>query len=35
MFWLGTEASYKTDIGGEIFRTPKDWEKVGYSFLQA
>ena len=33
MFWLATEASYKTDIGGEIFRTPKDWEKVGYSFL--
>jgi len=33
MFWLGTEGGYKADIGGEIFKTPKDWEKVGYGFL--
>jgi hypothetical protein len=35
MFWLATEDAYKKDIGGEIFATPKDWEKVAYSFLQA
>jgi len=35
MFWLATEEAYTKDIGGEIFATPKDWEKVGYSFLQA
>lgn len=33
MFWLTTEDAYKEEIGGEIFATPKDWEKVGYSFL--
>ena len=33
MFWLTDEESYKTEMGGEIFRTPRDWEKAGYSFL--
>jgi hypothetical protein len=32
MFWLTTEGKYKQDIGAEIFKTPKDFEKVGYSF---
>jgi hypothetical protein len=35
MFWLTTEPEYKYDIGGDIFNTPRDWEKVGYSFLSA
>jgi hypothetical protein len=34
MFWMTTEPLFKEGIGGEIFRTPKDWEKVAYSFLQ-
>jgi hypothetical protein len=33
MFWLTTEDLYKTDIGGEIFATPKDHEQRSYSFL--
>lgn len=33
MFWLTTEEDYKRDIGGEVFKTPKDFEKVAYSFL--
>ncbi len=33
MFWLTTEPAYKENIGGEIFRTPKDYSKVAYSFL--
>jgi hypothetical protein len=33
MFWLTSEPAYKEDIGGEIFKTPKDYEKVGYAFL--
>jgi hypothetical protein len=33
MFWLTSEGSYKDDIGGEIFTTPKDWENTAYSFL--
>jgi hypothetical protein len=32
MFWLTTEGKYKQDIGAEIFKTPKDFEKVDYSF---
>ncbi len=32
MFWLTTEEKCRADIGGEIFATPKDFEKVGYSF---
>src|SRR6185437_1747087 len=33
MFWLTTQELFKRDIGGEIFKTPKDYEKVAYSFL--
>jgi hypothetical protein len=33
MFWLTTEPLYKNDIGGEIFATPKDFERSKYSFL--
>ena len=33
MFWITTETLYKENIGGEIFRTPKDFAKVAYSFL--
>jgi hypothetical protein len=33
MFWLTTEELYKNDIGGEIFATPKDFERSKYSFL--
>lgn len=33
MFWLTTEPGYRYDIGGDIFNTPKDFEKVAYSFL--
>lgn len=32
-FWLTNEEAYKQDIAGAIFRTPKDWEKVAYSFI--
>lgn len=32
-FWLTNEEAYRKDIGGQIFRTPKDFEKVAYSFL--
>lgn len=32
MFWITTEPHVEEGIGGEIFRTPKDWTKVGYSF---
>lgn len=31
MFWITTEPHVKESIAGEIFRTPKDWTKVGYS----
>jgi hypothetical protein len=34
MFWLTTEPLYKANIGGRIFHTPKDHEKVAYSLLQ-
>lgn len=33
MFWITTEPMFKESIGGEIFRTPRDFEKVAYSFL--
>ena len=33
MFWLTTEAAYRTDIGGAIFKTPKDDAPVPFSFL--
>jgi len=33
MFWLTTEEAYRTDIGGAIFRTPKDDAPVSFSFL--
>ena len=33
MFWLTTEAAYRGDIGGAIFRTPKDDAPVLFSFL--
>jgi hypothetical protein len=32
-FWLATEADYKENIGGTIFKTPKDYESAAYSFL--
>jgi hypothetical protein len=35
MFWLTTEPEYKYGIGGDIFNTPRDWEKVGYGFSNA
>ena len=33
MFWLTTEAAYREDVGGAIFRTPKDDAPVPFSFL--
>jgi hypothetical protein len=33
MFWLTTEAAYRNDIGGAIFKTPKDDVPVPFSFL--
>ena len=33
MFWLTTEAAYREDIGGAIFKTPKDDAPVAFSFL--
>jgi hypothetical protein len=33
MFWMTTEPLFKDNIGGEVFRTPKDFSKSGYSFL--
>lgn len=33
MFWLATEPDYKHNIDGAIFKTPKDYETVSYSFL--
>jgi hypothetical protein len=32
MFWLTTELSYRDDIGGRIFLTPKDYRSDSYSF---
>jgi hypothetical protein len=33
MFWLTTEGAYREDIGGAIFKTPKDDAPVPFSFL--
>jgi hypothetical protein len=33
MFWVTTEAAYRKDIGGAIFKTPKDDAPVPFSFL--
>jgi hypothetical protein len=33
MFWLTTEASYRENIGGAIFKTPKDDAPTAFSFL--
>jgi hypothetical protein len=33
MFWVTTEAAYRNDIGGAIFKTPKDDVPVAFSFL--
>lgn len=33
MFWITTEPAFKVNIGGEIFKTPRDYDKVAYSFL--
>lgn len=35
MFWLTDEESYKTNIGGEIFKTPKDFTSKTYDFITA
>lgn len=32
MFWITTEPHVRENIGGEIFKTPKDFTKVAYSF---
>ncbi|HLY39685.1 MAG TPA: replication-relaxation family protein [Terracidiphilus sp.] len=32
MFWMTTEPLFRENIGGEIFHTPKDWQKIAYSF---
>jgi hypothetical protein len=32
MFWLTTEEAYKDDIGSDIFATPKDFDRISYSF---
>jgi hypothetical protein len=33
MFWLTTEAAYRGDIDGAIFKTPRDDAPVAFSFL--
>lgn len=33
MFWLTTESAYRADIGGAIWKTPKDEAPVALSFL--
>jgi hypothetical protein len=33
MLWLATENAYQPDLEGTPFLTPKDFEKVEYSFL--
>jgi hypothetical protein len=33
MFWLTTEAAFRNDIGGAVFKTPKDDAPVSFSFL--
>jgi Replication-relaxation len=32
-FWLAIEPDYKENIGGAIFKTPKDYETAAYSLL--
>jgi hypothetical protein len=34
MFWLTTEAAYRSDIAGPIFKTPKDDATIPFSFLK-
>lgn len=31
MFWFASEDAYKADIGGEIFKTPRDFQDKSYS----
>jgi hypothetical protein len=31
MFWLADEQSYKDNMGGQIFKTPKDYQNTAYS----
>jgi hypothetical protein len=33
MFWLTTESAYRDNIGGAIFKTPKDDATISFSFL--
>jgi hypothetical protein len=33
MFWLTTEAAYREDVGGAIFKTPKDDAPMAFTFL--
>jgi hypothetical protein len=33
MFWLTTEAAYRENIGGAIFKTPKDDATIPFFFL--
>lgn len=33
MFWLTTESAYRENIGGAIFKTPKDDGSIAFSFL--
>jgi hypothetical protein len=33
MFWMTTDPLFKEGISGESFRTPRDYDKVAYSFL--
>ena len=35
MFWLTTEAAYRENMAGKIFKTPKDYVGSSYSFLPA
>ncbi len=32
-FWLTSEDAYKQDIGGRVFRTPRDFATAAYSIL--
>jgi hypothetical protein len=33
MFWVTAESMFRDNIGGEVFKTPKDFSKSAYSFL--
>jgi len=33
MFWFTTVDAFTEDIGGEIFKTPKDFKEASYSFI--